>query len=218
MKRFVKAVGGMNHSVIYTNIDGKHFRFFGGTWAWRNHNPGNLRPKQKGKFRNQIGATHSLAIFPNDELGHVALLKLLRTAYGNDSIHKMIYIYAPPSENPTKKYEKYLHETTGVMGDKKIKDFTPTEFKKFWEAIQHFEGFRKGKIVEMHRIIRVKELDKNLYQYYLDSGDTITEEKCIRLAKQGKVELEVCFSDLGNIFLRSPPNSCFQKKLGDLKK
>lgn len=44
MKPFVRAVGGLRHSVIYTDADGRHYRFYDGTWAWRNHNPGNLRP------------------------------------------------------------------------------------------------------------------------------------------------------------------------------
>lgn len=38
MKQFVKAVPGKMHSVIYTDIDGRHFCFSGGTWALRNHN------------------------------------------------------------------------------------------------------------------------------------------------------------------------------------
>ena len=44
MSRFVKAVEGMGHSVIYTDDSGNNFRFYGGTWAWRNHNPGNVYP------------------------------------------------------------------------------------------------------------------------------------------------------------------------------
>ena len=38
MKQFVRAVGGMKNSVIYTDTDERHFRFSEGTWAWRNHN------------------------------------------------------------------------------------------------------------------------------------------------------------------------------------
>ena len=39
MKQFIQAVGGMKNSVIYTDIDERYYRFSGGTWAWRNHNP-----------------------------------------------------------------------------------------------------------------------------------------------------------------------------------
>ncbi len=58
MKRFIKAVGAMHHTVIYTDTDGRHFRFYDGTWAWRNHNPGNVYPGKISKKHNQIGATH----------------------------------------------------------------------------------------------------------------------------------------------------------------
>ena len=79
------------HSIIYTDIDGRHYRFYGGTWAWRNH-------------------------------------------------------------NPTKKYEKMIRERTGIYDDRPIKKFTKDQFKKLWEAIEHFEGYKVGKIVEVNRI------------------------------------------------------------------
>src|SRR3990167_6229262 len=219
MKRFIKAVGGMHHTVIYTDTDGRHFRFYDGTWAWRNHNPGNVYPGKISKKHNLIGATHHFAIFPDDESGHESLLGTLRITYGDSSIHDMIYSYAQPKDhNPTKKYEKMIRERTGIYDDRPIRKFTKDQFKKLWEAIEHFEGYKVGKIIEVYRIVGVKELDKNLYQYYLESGDIFTEEKCIQLARKRKVELEVCLSDLGNTFLRTPPNSLFQKRLEDLKK
>lgn len=53
--RFINAVQGSNHSVIYTDSAGNHFRYYGGTWAWRNHNPGNLFPGNISKKNHQIG-------------------------------------------------------------------------------------------------------------------------------------------------------------------
>src|SRR3990167_7847607 len=102
MKQLIQAVGGMKHSVIYTDTEGRHFRFSGGTWAWRNHNLGNVRPKSHGKFKNQIGITNHLAIFSDDQSGHEAMIEVLKTVYGNSSIDQMIEKYAPPKENPTK--------------------------------------------------------------------------------------------------------------------
>ena len=72
MKQFVDAFPGVKHTVIYTDLDGKHFRFSGGTWAWRNHNPGNLRPGKISRRHNQIGETYGFAIFPDVESGHNA--------------------------------------------------------------------------------------------------------------------------------------------------
>ena len=170
--------------MIYTATDGKHYRFYDGTWAWRNHNPGNVKSGFYSARHHQIGVTHHLAIFPNDRDGHAALIDVLRAKYNNYSIHRMIYKFAPPSQNPTKKYEKYLRKVTGVYGNEKIKDFTPTQFKKFWEAIQYFEGYKAGKIIQIHRITRVQKIDKNKYQFFRDDGIWISEAKCIQHAKQ----------------------------------
>ena len=216
MKQFTKAVGGMKSSVIYTDADRRHFRFSEGTWAWRNHNSGNVYPKQHGKFTNQIGKTHNFAIFSDDQSGHEALIKVLSTTYANSSIDQMIVKYAPPDCNPTEKYRRFLHKQTGVSDNTKIKNFTKSQFEKLWEAIQRMEGYKPGKITEVYQITGVQKTGKNLYQYCFIEGEWITEVECINFAKQGKVELEVCLSHLGNIFLRSPPSSSFQRRLGDL--
>lgn len=216
MKQFVKAVGALKHSVIYTDTDGKYFRFTGGTWAWRNHNPGNVWAGPISKKHNQIGVVHGFAIFPDDKYGHSSLVDSLIKTYGNSSIHEMIYSYAPPSENPTKKYEKLLCEKTGVYDNTPIKKFTKNQFEKLWKAMQQMEGYKVGEIIEVYRISGVQILGKNSYQYCLNEGEWITESECIRLAAKRKVELEICISDLGNKFLRSPPNSLFQKRLKDL--
>lgn len=216
MKQFIIAVGGMKNSVIYTDIDGRHFRFSEGTWAWRNHNPGNVWSGPISKRHNQIGETHSFAIFPDDESGHESLLDTLITTYGDSSIHEMIYSYAPPKDNPTKKYEKLLRNKTGIYDNTPIKKFTKIQFEKFWKAIQQMEGYKPGKIVEVYRISGVRILERNSYQYCLNEGEWISELECISLAVKEKVELEVCHSRLGNKFLRTPPLSLFQGRLEDL--
>ncbi len=217
MKRFIKAVCAMHHTVIYTDTDGRHFRFYDGTWAWRNHNPGNVYPGKISKKHNQIGATHHFTIFPDDESGHESLLGTLRITYGDSSIHDMIYSYAPPKDhNPTKKYEKMIRERTGIYDDRPIKKFTKDQFKKLWGAIEHFEGYKAGKIIEVYRISGVQLFGKNRYQYCLNEGEWISESECLQLAAKRKVELEVCISKLKTKFLRTPPNSLFQKRLEDI--
>ena len=48
----------------------------------------------------------------------MALLDVLKITYGTFSIDKMIEKYAPPQENNTKKYLKFLHKATGVDDDR----------------------------------------------------------------------------------------------------
>lgn len=81
MSRYIKAELALNHTVIYSDDSGKYFRFSGGTWAWRNHNPGNLVPGEISARHNQIGSTGKFAIFPDYENGHLALLDSLHTTY-----------------------------------------------------------------------------------------------------------------------------------------
>lgn len=216
MKQFIRAVSGMKNSVIYTDIDERHFRFYEGTWAWRNHNPGNVWSGSISKKHSQIGTTHGFAIFPDDESGHESLLDTLITTYGDSSIHEMIYSYAPPKDNPTKKYEKFLQEETGIYDGKLIKEFTETQFENFWRAIEQMEGYEAGQITEVYCNSTVKVMGKNNYQYCLSYGEWISESECIDLAAKGGVELEICVSKLSNTFLRTPPYSLFQKRLEDL--
>src|SRR3989338_671228 len=218
MKIFIKAVPGKMHSVIYTDIHGRHFRFYDGTWAWRNHNPGNLRLKKRGRFKDQIGVVNRLSVFPTDELGHKAFVKDLKDNYMGDSIDRMIGHFAPPKENNTKRYAKFLHEKTGVYDDRPLKDFTQAQFKKLWMAIQKKEGYKVGIITEVFRVTRVDPIQKDLYQFYLENNKPISEKKCIEMAKAHKLELEVCTSDLDNVFLRTPPKSLFQKPLHTIRK
>lgn len=144
--------------------------------------------------------------------------KDLKDNYMNDSIDQMVRHYAPKKENDTKAYAKFLHEKTGVYDDRPLKDLTPTQFKKLWMAIQQKEGYKVGKVTEVFRVEKVVLIQKDLYQFYLENNQSISEKKCIEMAKAHKLELEVCTSDLGNVFLRTPPKSMFQKPLHTLRK
>jgi hypothetical protein len=102
--KFVRAQAGPKNSVIYTDTDGKQFQFSGGNWTWRNHNPGNLRPGAVSRRNGQIGRAGGFAVFPDYDSGHRALLDSLKVAHGNESLEDMIKVYAPPTENKTKRY------------------------------------------------------------------------------------------------------------------
>src|SRR5690348_14683526 len=104
MRNFTKAERALKRSVIYTDTKGKHLRYIDGTVAWRNHNPGNIRPGKISRRHNQIGSVHHFAIFPNYKSGHAALLDVIKTNYWNSSISEMMEDFAPSSENNTKRY------------------------------------------------------------------------------------------------------------------
>lgn len=217
MTCFIKAEAGLHHTVIYTDKLGRHFRFSGGTWSWRNHNAGNIVPGKVSKRNGQIGVAGGFAVFPDRESGHRALIDVLITTFGSKSIDEMIKQYAPPHENNTSAYRKYLHAKTGVMDDRKIKDFTPNEFEKLWKAIEQMEGYKNGEIIEVSPVVQVRKDKKNVIcEFCLKNKGWISKEKCFELAKKGKLDVEICKSRLGNIYLRARANSTIQADLGKM--
>jgi hypothetical protein len=218
MPRFIRAVQGMGHSVVYTDNSGKYFRFYGGTWAWRNHNPGNVYPGKISKMHNRIGMVNhnKLAVFPDYESGHAALIDVLKITYKNYTIEKMMEKFAPAFENHTKKYVKFLYKVTGVKHGKKVKDFTSAEFQKLWKGIETIEASKEGSIIEVYKISSVRVNHKGVIYSYCIGDGWVSKEQCLELAKKGLVDLEICISILGNTYLRVPASSLFQKKLSDL--
>ena len=111
---FIKAEPVMKRSVIYTD---EAFRYSGGSLAWRNNNPGNLRPSAISKKHGQIGGVFKFAVFPDYDSGHLALLDVLKITYGNSSIDELMDHYAPPSENNMARYKKY-RDLSGALRTK----------------------------------------------------------------------------------------------------
>lgn len=214
MSRYVKAEQALKRTVVYTTENGRYFRHFGGTVAWRNHNPGNIDSGKISKRHNQIGAVNGFAVFPDYQSGHDALIDLIKTRYWNSSIPGMMKYYAPKSENDTKSYIKFLQKMTGVTDDTKIKNFTAAQFKKLWQGIERLESYKEGSVIEVYKIT-MTQLTKNnrICAFYLENNRWIDKKHCIALAKKKQLELEVCTSSLGNIYLRATGISPFQKDL-----
>ncbi len=213
---FVNAIAGLHHSVIYQDDSGKYYRYSGGTWTWRNHNPGNLVTGNISKRHNQIGKAGGFAVFPDEETGRLALLDCLISTFGNSSIDKMVESYAPPEENDVVRYRNFLHKKTGVEDDKKIKDFTEEEFTKLWKAIIQFEEYKVGTIKEIHKVTKIKKNNKRLCELHLNVLGWKKVEECVSLAKAGALELIVCRTKSGREYLRSLTHDLFQAKLSSL--
>jgi len=203
MARYVKAQLGLHHSVIYADDTGKYFRFSGGTWTWRNHNPGNLVSGKVSKRNNQIG-TGTFAIFPDDETSRAALIDCLHTTYEKASIDDLVQAYAPEKDgNNVALYTKFLRDKTGISDNKKVKDFTPTEFDKLWRAIEKMEGYKKGTITEVFPIFEVHKDKDGIYGYHVKMKGWVTKQECMALVKKDKLDLVICKSRLGHEYLRA---------------
>lgn len=206
MPRYIKAKQGLKHSVIYTDTSGKMFRYYGGTWTWRNHNPGNLRPGSVSRKFNQIGVAGGFAVFPDYNTGLQAMIYLLRHYYQNFSIDKMAQKYAPRVENNTANYASFLRQKTGIKDNRKIKNFTAVQFKKLWQAVIQMEGYKKVTITQTHEITAVRHNTKHISAYHVKGLGWVTKRECISLARKRKINAVICRSRSGNIYLRSRPD------------
>lgn len=136
--------------VIYEHSDGTKYRRTGGSRAWRNSNPGNIRYSQFARRMGAIGRAGGFAVFPDEETGMRAIGALLRSdGYNKLTVAGAISKYAPPSENNTSAYHRQIERLTGLSINKKISDLTDAEMTRVASAIRTIEGWRPGRVVEI---------------------------------------------------------------------
>lgn len=134
--------------VIYTNPDGSRYRRTGGTRAWRNMNPGNIRYSEFSRRMGAIGEAGGFAVFPDEETGMRAISALLQTdSYINLTVAGAISRYAPPSENNTAAYHRQIQDLTGLSINKRMSDLTDAELSRVATAIRKIEGWVPGKTI-----------------------------------------------------------------------
>lgn len=131
--------------VIYTMPDGNKVKRSGGTRAWRNSNPGNIRYSKFAQNVGAIGQAGGFAVFPDEATGMYAIEALLRTdSYNKLTVAGAIERYAPPSENDTAAYHRNIERLTGLSINKRMSDLTPTELTSVANAIRQIEGWKEG--------------------------------------------------------------------------
>ncbi len=142
----------MSSDVIYTYPDGTQYRRTGGTRAWRNNNPGNIRYSEFTRKAGAIGQAGGFAVFPDEETGIRAIEMLLRgDSYNQLTIAAAISRYAPPVENDTAAYRRRIQELTGLSINRRISDLTDAELSRVVDAIRQIEGWETGRIIKIQR-------------------------------------------------------------------
>lgn len=139
----------LGRDVVYTTADGRRVRRTGGTRAWRNMNPGNIRYSEFSRNAGAIGQAGGFAVFPDEETGTRAISSLLRgQSYNNLTIARAITRYAPPSENNTAAYHRRIQQITGLNINRRISDLSDGELSRVVDAIRAIEGWEAGRIIE----------------------------------------------------------------------
>lgn len=131
--------------VVYEMSDGTRIKKSGGTRAWRNSNPGNIRYSRFAQNVGAIGQAGGFAVFPDEATGMYAIEALLRTdSYNKLTVAGAITRYAPPVENDTAAYHRSIEKLTGLSINKMMQTLTPAELTSVANAIKQIEGWKTG--------------------------------------------------------------------------
>lgn len=136
--------------VIYTHDNGLQVKRTGGSRAWKNMNPGNLRYTEFTRKMGAIGQAGGFAVFPDEQTGVRAIRELLRgKTYSPLSVRAAIHRYAPPFENDTNAYNRQIQQSTGLDIERPISDLSDTELNRVISVIRRLEGWTAGQIIEL---------------------------------------------------------------------
>jgi len=120
----------------------------GGTRAWRNNNPGNLRNSAFSTAKGSLGEAGGFAVFASEQEGMSALIALLKTnIYQLLSLFSAISRYAPSSENNTANYQQFIEKITGLRGDTPLNSLSTSQLKQVAFAIRRIEGWQAGTVI-----------------------------------------------------------------------
>ena len=131
----------------------------GGTLAWLNNNPGNIKYRTAWEKEGAVGRAYGFATWATYEEGYAALKRYI-TKYGirtRHTIFSFISEYAPEKDkNKPKQYTAFVVKALKKkLNDDSINKDTnmsyflnnETALEVFAQAIQSFEGYRPGIIV-----------------------------------------------------------------------
>jgi hypothetical protein len=150
---YVSAFKGIGTNTMYVGNDGNIYEYSGGTPAWRNNNPGNLRAYKSSFDRGAIGTgsgatteAPGFAIFPDIDTGWNAMVGLLSSqTYQNLTIEEAINRYAPPNENNVEDYLKFIENQTGFPRTTPMNNLSKDNLLKLAKAMKQHEGNKPGK-------------------------------------------------------------------------
>lgn len=173
LRQLIKAEGTKR---VYELANGQTETRTGGTVAWRNNNPGNLKFEYAGSADKTVKSKRSKekalsdaqkrykgiialdqwgnAVFETMEAGAVAKAKLLKSQHGNKTYQQMLRGYAKSDYSGTTNYGAYeatIKKTASSMGvnleGKTIGQMTDAEFKALAQGMVNAEGVKQGQSI-----------------------------------------------------------------------
>ena len=140
----ISAKGGSNNNTILTYSNGIQETRSGGSRAWRNNNPGNIRP---GYLTGEIGSAGGFAVFSSEAMGQAGIVEnLQRPQYSQLTVFGAVSKWAPPSDgNSTAVYQARVQKATGIDGQTLISSLNQSQLEAVANAIRNEEGWIVGK-------------------------------------------------------------------------
>jgi hypothetical protein len=213
---FVRAIESKKRSVIYFDDSGRRLIRRGGTWAWRNNNPGNIVKGRKARSLGSIGVGGGFAIFPDYATGRAALRKVLKDGYPTTTLFRLIRYYAPPKENDVKRYRKLLLEFTSLSLKRTVEDLTAKELEKLVDGIERIEGWREGEEKELgpaKKIVDVKRDSKRrITGYVVEDLGSLSPAATVRGILEGEIDAIVAARG-GRTYIRTRPDHFLENNL-----
>ena len=120
----------------------------------RNCNPGNIR-QSRSRFQGEVRPSRDSAFkqFETMAYGYRAMFVLLdtyRTRYGLSTIRQMISRWAPPTENFTEGYIRFVAERTGINADAQVDSRSERDMVPIVAAMSEIENGAKAVMSDVH--------------------------------------------------------------------
>lgn len=120
----------------------------------RNCNPGNIR-RSRSKFKGEVRPSRDAAFkqFETMAYGYRAMFVLLDTyhrRYGLTTIRGMISRWAPPSENFTDGYIRFVAERSGIDADAMVDSRQERDMVPIVAAMSEIENGVKAVMTDVH--------------------------------------------------------------------
>ena len=135
-----------DNGIKYITPTGTGFIRTDGSRTWRNMNPGAIRQSPFARRMGAIGSAGGFAVFPSETVGMNALINLLKSdSYKELTVYNAIHKYAPFCDNNDPvRYQRHLHEQTGIDTNRKLCDLSDEEITKIAGCIKKLEGWIPG--------------------------------------------------------------------------
>ena len=142
----------------------------------RNCNPGNIR-RSATRYRGEVVPSRDRAFkeFESMAWGYRAMFMLLdsyRRRHRLGTLRQMLSRYAPPTENFTDGYIRFVSRTAGVDADKTLDTRSPRDMVPIVAAMSQIENGKRAVMADVHAGWNIFAEEHNLSRVALLDTDT----------------------------------------------